>query len=254
MILKPVSGGGGKGMSIVHSRSELREAIESSRRVGEKAFKNTRLLVEKYIVRPRHIEIQLCADQQGSVVYLSERDCSLQRRYQKIIEEAPAPGMTPQLREAMGRTACDAARAVGYEGAGTVEFIFDADTNDYYFMEMNTRLQVEHPVTEMVTGVDLVEWQLGVASGRPLPMQQSAIALRGHAFETRVYAESEDFLPQSGTVAFMRQPQASSTVRIDTGIRSGDDVSIFYDPMIAKLITWGEDRSAALRAMRQVRV
>ncbi|MGE5666185.1 MAG: biotin/lipoyl-containing protein, partial [Betaproteobacteria bacterium] len=222
-------------------------------------------LVERYLTRPRHIEIQVFADRRGACVYLGARDCSVQRRHQKVLEEAPAPGMTPERRAAMGEAACSAARAVGYVGAGTVEFIAEPDGR-FYFMEMNTRLQVEHPVTEMITGTDLVEWQLRVAAGEPLPLAQADIELKGHAIEARIYAENPErgFLPATGTLEHFAQPahvaftrnadgeafHAPAPVRIDSGVRPGDAISPYYDPMIAKLICWGEDRDQALARMR----
>ena len=205
------------------------------------------MLVEKYLERPRHVEVQVFCDRHGNAVYLFERDCSVQRRHQKIIEEAPAPGMTPELREQMGAAAVQAALAIDYQGAGTVEFLLDAD-GLFYFMEMNTRLQVEHPVTEMITGQDLVEWQLRVAAGEKLPLGQDQLQIDGHAFEARIYAEDpeHDFLPASGTLTFLQTPRESEYVRVDTGVLQGDEVSVYYDPMIAKLIVWDESRERAL--------
>jgi 3-methylcrotonyl-CoA carboxylase alpha subunit len=251
VLIKAVMGGGGKGMRIAHTDAELKDAMAASSREAVASFGNGALLIEKYVTRPRHIEFQVFGDKHGNVVHLGERDCSVQRRYQKVIEEAPAPGMTPELRNEMGTAAVNAARAVKYVGAGTVEFIFDCDTNKFYFMEMNTRLQVEHPVTECITGQDLVEWQLRVASGDVLPLAQSDIRLGGHAFEARVYAESPraGFLPHTGHLWHLRPPAESPNVRVDTGVRQGDDVSIYYDPMIAKLIVWDTDRAAALRRL-----
>ncbi len=221
------------------------------------------MLVEKYLTRPRHIEIQVFADTHGNCVYLFERDCSVQRRHQKVLEEAPAPGMTEERRRAMGEAAVAAAKAVGYVGAGTVEFIANQD-GSFYFMEMNTRLQVEHPVTEMITGQDLVEWQLRVAAGEALPLKQDQLRIDGHALEARIYAENPDkqFLPSTGTLRFLRTPPAvqfmrggdahgPAGIRIDAGVREGDTISPYYDPMIAKLIVWGKDRDEALSRMRQ---
>jgi len=248
VLIKASAGGGGKGMRIVGSASEAEAAIEGAKREALASFGDDRLLVEKYLTRPRHIEIQVFADTHGNTVSLYERDCSIQRRHQKVLEEAPAPGMDPGRRKAMGAAAVAAARAVGYVGAGTVEFIAEGDA--FYFMEMNTRLQVEHPVTEMVTGLDLVEWQLRVAAGQPLPLGEDRLGLRGHAIEARVYAEDpgRDFLPAVGTLTHLRQPrEVPGRVRVDTGVVQGDQITANYDPMIAKLIIWGEDRPAAVR-------
>ncbi len=251
VLLKASAGGGGKGMRVVEKAGDFAAALAAARRESAAAFGDEAMLVEKYLVRPRHVEIQVFADTHGEVVSLFERDCSLQRRHQKVLEEAPAPGLDPERREAMGRAAVDAARAIGYVGAGTVEFIVDAD-GTFYFMEMNTRLQVEHPVTEFVTGQDLVEWQLRVAAGEPLPLAQEQLRINGHAFEARIYAEdpSRDFLPATGHLAHLRFPAAGPHVRVDTGVREGDAVSIHYDPMIAKLVVWDRDRDAALRRLQ----
>jgi len=250
VLIKASAGGGGKGMRIVDSEDGLAEAIESAQREAKSAFADDRLLVEKYLQRPRHIEIQVFADAHDNAVFLFERDCSVQRRHQKVIEEAPAPGMTAERRVAMGEAAVKAARAVGYRGAGTIEFIAAPD-GTFYFMEMNTRLQVEHPVTEMITGQDLVEWQLRVAEGKPLPLSQDQLRIDGHAFEVRLYAEdpARDFLPAIGTLHYLRFPNEGRHVRVDTGVRTGDAVSIHYDPMIAKLIVWDRDREAARRRL-----
>ncbi|MDN3647391.1 acetyl/propionyl/methylcrotonyl-CoA carboxylase subunit alpha [Reinekea marina] len=247
VLLKATAGGGGKGMRQVWSESEFDEALAAAKRESLNAFGDDTMLVEKYLTQPRHVEIQVFCDQHKNAVYLFERDCSVQRRHQKIIEEAPAPGMTEALRSAMGEAAIQAAQAIDYEGAGTVEFLLDED-GSFYFMEMNTRLQVEHPVTEMISGQDLVEWQLRVASGEPLPCQQKDLTINGHAFEARIYAEdpSNDFLPVSGRIAYLNPPKESEYVRIDTGVVAGDEVSVFYDPMIAKLVVWDEDRDRAL--------
>ena len=250
MLIKASAGGGGKGMRVVERSADLQAAVEGAKREALASFGDDRVLVEKYLTRPRHIEIQVFADTRGETVYLFERDCSIQRRHQKVVEEAPAPGMEPARRQAMGEAAVAAARAVGYVGAGTVEFIAEGDA--FYFMEMNTRLQVEHPVTEMVTGQDLVEWQLRVAAGEPLPLAQERLGLRGHAIEVRVYAEdpARDFLPAVGRLAHLRQPrEVPGSVRVDTGVREGDLITPHYDPMIAKLIVWGEDRAAAVRRL-----
>ncbi|RLA38242.1 MAG: 3-methylcrotonyl-CoA carboxylase [Gammaproteobacteria bacterium] len=251
VLLTASAGGGGKGMRVVESAAEFSAALAATRRESAAAFGDDAMLVEKYLLRPRHVEIQVFADTQGDVVHLFERDCSVQRRHQKVLEEAPAPGLDDARRTAMGRAAIEAARAIGYVGAGTVEFIVDED-GTFYFMEMNTRLQVEHPVTELVTGQDLVEWQLRVAAGEPLPLRQEALHLTGHAFEARIYAEdpARDFLPATGHLAHLRFPDAGPHVRIDTGVREGDVVSIHYDPMIAKLIVWDRDRDAALRRLQ----
>ncbi|MGB7479216.1 MAG: biotin carboxylase N-terminal domain-containing protein, partial [Burkholderiaceae bacterium] len=265
VLLKASAGGGGKGMRIVDKSADFREALASCQREAISSFGDDRVLVEKYLTRPRHIEIQVFADSHGDCVYLFERDCSVQRRHQKVLEEAPAPGMTEERRRAMGEAAVAAAKAVGYVGAGTVEFIANQD-GSFYFMEMNTRLQVEHPVTEMITGTDLVEWQLRVAAGLPLPRKQEQLAIHGHAIEARVYAENPDkgFLPSIGTLRHLRtpaavefgigdaaSPAAEGVVRIDSGVRAGDAISPFYDPMIAKLIVWAPSREQALAQMAQ---
>lgn len=261
VLLKASAGGGGKGMRIVERSEDFKAALASCKREAISSFGDDKVLVEKYLTRPRHIEIQVFADTHGNCVYLFERDCSVQRRHQKVLEEAPAPGMTEERRRAMGEAAVAAARAVGYVGAGTVEFIANQD-GSFYFMEMNTRLQVEHPVTEMITGQDLVEWQLRVACGEPLPLMQAELAIHGHALEARIYAENPDnnFLPSIGTLRHLRMPESVSfslgdnpahpaPVRIDSGVRAGDAISPFYDPMIAKLIVWGRDREEALALM-----
>ncbi|MBP2338959.1 acetyl-CoA/propionyl-CoA carboxylase biotin carboxyl carrier protein [Saccharothrix coeruleofusca] len=246
VLLKPSAGGGGKGMRLVREAAALREAIESARREARGSFGDDALLVERFVSNPRHIEIQVLADAHGNAVHLGERECSLQRRHQKIIEEAPSPLLSPQAREAMGRAAVDAAKSVGYRGAGTVEFIVDGETGDYFFMEMNTRLQVEHPVTELVTGVDLVEWQLRVAAGQPLAF--SSVDITGHAVEARVYAEdpARGFLPTGGTVLALREP---TDVRVDSALRVGLTVGSDYDPMLAKVIAHGATREEALRRL-----
>ncbi|MGW6446684.1 acetyl/propionyl/methylcrotonyl-CoA carboxylase subunit alpha [Lentzea sp. NPDC055074] len=245
VLLKPSAGGGGKGMRLVHEDSALREAIESARREARGSFGDDTLLIERFITNPRHIEIQVLGDAHGTVIHLGERECSLQRRHQKIIEEAPSPFLTPEVREAMGSAAVDAAKSVGYVGAGTVEFIVDGTSGDYFFMEMNTRLQVEHPVTEMVTGVDLVEWQLRVASGEPLDLD---VELTGHSVEARVYAEdpARGFLPTGGRVLALSEP---SDVRVDSGLYEGLVVGSDYDPMLAKVIAHGRTREEALRKL-----
>jgi len=252
VLIKASAGGGGKGMRKVERSEDFVDALASCQREAASAFGNDHVLVEKYVERPRHIEIQVFGGGHGEAVYLFERDCSVQRRHQKVLEEAPAPGMSAERRAAMGKAAVDAARAVGYVGAGTVEFIAGPD-GDFYFMEMNTRLQVEHPVTEFITGTDLVEWQLRVAAGQPLPKRQDELAIHGHALEARLYAEDADrgFLPSTGTLRRLRLPTPSANVRVDTGVEEGDSITPYYDPMIAKLIVWDVDRDAALRRMRQ---
>lgn len=256
VLIKASAGGGGKGMRIVNSSAEFLDNLSSCKREAISSFSDDRVLIERYLTKPRHIEIQVFADSTGNTVYLFERDCSVQRRHQKVIEEAPAPGMTPERRQEMGEAAVAAAKAVGYVGAGTVEFIAEPDGR-FYFMEMNTRLQVEHPVTEMITGFDLVEWQLRVAAGKPLPAEQDELFIEGHAMEVRIYAENPEngFLPSIGTLRNLRFPEhvkfEIGAVRVDGGVRQGDTISPFYDPMIAKLIVWGEDREQAIALMRQ---
>ncbi len=250
VMLKASAGGGGKGMRVVESANEFSDALAAAKRESAKAFGDDRMLIEKYLLTSRHIEIQVFADTRGNYVHLFERDCSVQRRHQKIIEEVPAPGVDEQRRNEMGQSAIDAARTVDYIGAGTVEFIVDSDGN-FYFMEMNTRLQVEHPVTELITGQDLVEWQLRIASGEPLPVSQPQLSINGHAIEVRLYAEdpSRNFLPAAGNLELVSFPPDSRHVRTDTGIRQGDSVTVYYDPMLAKLIVWDQDRDSALRQM-----
>ncbi len=251
VLIKAVAGGGGKGMKRVDKATEFDDALASAMREAQASFGDPRVLVEKYVLAPRHVEIQVFADQHGNVVHLNERDCSLQRRHQKVIEEAPAPGMTPQMREAMGKAAVEAARAVGYVGAGTVEFIADGREglrpDRFYFMEMNTRLQVEHPVTEAVTGLDLVELQFRAAAGEKLPFTQDEVRLEGHAVEARLYAEDPDkgFLPSTGRLWALELPEDFG-IRVDSGVEAGDEVTPFYDPMIAKIIARGADRTEAL--------
>jgi 3-methylcrotonyl-CoA carboxylase alpha subunit len=252
VLIKAAAGGGGKGMRLVEKSDDFIAALASCKREAASSFGDEHVLVEKYIIRPRHIEIQVFGDTHGNCVYLFERDCSVQRRHQKVLEEAPAPGMTPERRAAMGKAAVEAAKAVGYVGAGTVEFIANQD-GSFYFMEMNTRLQVEHPVTEMITGLDLVEWQLRVASGEPLPLAQEQLQIRGHALEARIYAEdpAKGFLPSTGKLLHLAPPAEGLHVRVDTGVEEGDEISPFYDPMIAKLIVWDETREQALARMLQ---
>ncbi len=252
VLIKAAAGGGGKGMRLVDKGEDFIAALASCQREARSSFGNDQVLVEKYITRPRHIEIQVFGDSQGNCVYLFERDCSVQRRHQKVLEEAPAPGMTPERRRQMGEAAVAAAKAVGYVGAGTVEFIANQD-GSFYFMEMNTRLQVEHPVTEMITGQDLVEWQLRVAAGEALPLRQEQLQIRGHALEARIYAEDagKGFLPSTGRLLHLVPPAEGLNVRVDTGVEEGDEITPHYDPMIAKLIIWDEDREAALARMRQ---
>ncbi|MEM8750088.1 MAG: biotin carboxylase N-terminal domain-containing protein [Pseudomonadota bacterium] len=259
VLIKAVAGGGGKGMRKVMKALEFDDALEAAKREAQSSFGNDIVLIERFVQNPRHIEIQVFADGHGNVVHLFERDCSLQRRHQKVIEEAPAPDMPENVRAAMGKAACDAARAVGYQGAGTVEFIADGSAglseDGFFFMEMNTRLQVEHPVTEMITGQDLVEWQLRVAGGEALPEAQDELAISGHAVEARIYAEdpAEGFLPSTGLLVALELnagPENDGvTVRIDTGVEQGDTISRFYDPMIAKLIVHAQDRASALEAL-----
>ncbi|SFU56742.1 3-methylcrotonyl-CoA carboxylase alpha subunit [Paenacidovorax caeni] len=259
VLIKASAGGGGKGMRAVEKAEDFAAALESCKREAINSFGDDAVLVEKYVQRPRHIEIQVFGDTHGNCVYLFERDCSVQRRHQKVLEEAPAPGMTPELRARMGEAAVAAAKAVHYVGAGTVEFIveqpggYDApEQMKFYFMEMNTRLQVEHPVTEAITGLDLVEWQLRVASGEPLPLRQDELRITGHAIEARICAENPDkqFLPATGTLAVYRKPACTSfergAVRVDDGVREGDAISPFYDSMVAKLIVHGDTREQAL--------
>ncbi|HEX2198615.1 MAG TPA: acetyl-CoA carboxylase biotin carboxylase subunit, partial [Burkholderiales bacterium] len=259
VLIKPSAGGGGKGMRVVTAREQFAAALEAARREAKSAFGDDRVLVERYLERPRHIEVQVFGDSVGNVVHLFERDCSVQRRHQKVLEEAPAPGLDARKREAMGKAAVAAARAVAYSGAGTVEFIVEPDGR-FHFMEMNTRLQVEHPVTEMITGLDLVELQLRVATGEALPFTQQDLRFSGHAIEARIYAEdpARDFLPATGKLVHLAFPEASREVRIDAGVRAGGEITPWYDPMIAKLIVHGPDRAAALaglaQALREVEV
>ena len=249
MLIKAAAGGGGKGMRVVEEPGGFEAALTAARREAEAGFGDPRMLIEKYLERPRHVELQVFADDHGGVVHLFERDCSIQRRHQKVLEEAPAPGLEPAMRAAMGEAAVAAAAAIGYRGAGTVEFITAGDA--FFFIEMNTRLQVEHPVTELVTGQDLVEWQLRIAAGEPLPCRQEELAVTGHAIEARLYAEdpARDFLPAAGRLGHLRFPAEGRHLRIDSGVRAGDRVATHYDPMLAKLIVWDRDRPAALERL-----
>ncbi|WVF68175.1 acetyl-CoA carboxylase, biotin carboxylase subunit [Kwoniella sp. CBS 6097] len=251
LLIKPTHGGGGKGMRIVRDPASFADELQSAQREALKSFSNDEVLLERWLERPRHVEVQVFADSLGGCVALWERDCSVQRRHQKIIEEAPAPGLTPELKKDFAEKAVAAAKAVNYVGAGTVEFIMDAETGEYFFMEMNTRLQVEHPVTEMVTGVDLVEWQLLVAAGNSIPLTQKEIPCIGHAFEARIYAERPEanFLPDAGRLLHTQAP-VNAPHRLETGFFEGDEISSYYDPMISKLIVHGPDRSSALSLLR----
>jgi 3-methylcrotonyl-CoA carboxylase alpha subunit len=252
VLIKPSAGGGGKGMRIVPASKEFQGALEAAKREAKSSFGDDRVLIERYLDRPRHIEIQVFGDSKGNVVYLFERDCSVQRRHQKVLEEAPAPGLDSRKRGEMGAAAVAAAKAIGYTNAGTVEFIAEQDGR-FYFMEMNTRLQVEHPVTEMVTGLDLVELQIRVAAGEALPFSQQDLRLEGHAIEARIYAEDpeRDFLPATGRLLHVVFPAQGPDVRIDAGVESGDEITPWYDPMIAKLVVRGDDRASALARLRQ---
>jgi 3-methylcrotonyl-CoA carboxylase alpha subunit len=260
VLIKPSAGGGGKGMRIVRDRGSFIENLEGAKREAKSSFGDDRVLIERYLDRPRHIELQVFGDTHGNVVHLFERDCSVQRRHQKVLEEAPAPGLDSEKRKQMGAAATAAARAIKYSGAGTVEFIAETDGNRagalsgrFYFMEMNTRLQVEHPVTEMITGLDLVEWQLRVAAGGELPLKQDEIAFSGHAIEARIYAEDpgHDFLPATGRLVHLAFPAGTADVRVDAGVEAGAEITPWYDPMIAKLVVHGADRAAALARLRQ---
>lgn len=250
VLIKASAGGGGKGMRLVERSEDFIASLSSCKSEARSSFGNDEVLIERYVINPRHIEVQVFGDSHGNYVHLFERDCSVQRRHQKVLEEAPAPLVSQDKLDAMRQAAIDAARAVDYVGAGTVEFIVEQD-GTAYFMEMNTRLQVEHPVTEMITGVDLVEWQLRVAFGEPLPKQQHELSIHGHAIEARVYAEEPEkgFLPAIGQISYLHYPEQNQFVRVDSGIVEGDEISTYYDPMIAKLIVWGENREAALVQM-----
>jgi acetyl-CoA carboxylase biotin carboxylase subunit len=253
LLLKATAGGGGKGMRIVHSEKELDKAIEAAKREAMSAFGADELIIEKYITSGRHIEFQIFGDQQGNAIHLLERECSIQRRYQKVIEESPSPVLTEDLRRKMGEAAVNAAKALQYDNAGTVEFIFDDATQDFYFLEVNTRLQVEHPVTEAITGLDLVQWQIEVAQGMPLPLKQEEVKGTGYAVECRLYAEdaANDFMPVTGKVLQFNWPEVDG-LRIDAGVKNDSVISIFYDPMIAKIIMWGPDRATVHRKMKYV--
>ncbi|HHX8498764.1 TPA: acetyl/propionyl/methylcrotonyl-CoA carboxylase subunit alpha [Vibrio diabolicus] len=257
VMLKATQGGGGKGMRVVNSAAEMPLAIDGAQREALSSFGDKQLLIEKCILQPRHVEVQVFADQHGNCVYLSDRDCSIQRRHQKVVEEAPAPGLSDELRKQMGEAAVQAAQAIDYVGAGTVEFLLDS-RGHFYFMEMNTRLQVEHPVTELITGVDLVEWQLKVAAGEHLPISQSEITHNGHSIELRIYAEDadNDFMPSTGRIDYLKEPLSDkdvhlACVRVDSGVAQGDTISEYYDPMISKLIVWGQTRDIALKQLKQ---
>jgi 3-methylcrotonyl-CoA carboxylase alpha subunit len=252
LIIKASAGGGGKGMQVVRSTRDVAGAVESAQRLARASFGDDRLLMERYFPQARHVEVQIFADTHGQIVSLFDRDCSVQRRHQKIIEEAPAPGLRDEVRAAMAEAAIKSARAVGYVGAGTVEFLVD-EAQSFYFMEMNTRLQVEHPVTECITGLDLVEWQLLVAQGAKLPLAQAGIVSRGHAVEGRLYAEdpAHDYLPSVGNIEYLRWPAPAEGLRLDTGVDAGDAVSPYYDPMLGKVIAWGETRTIAITRLQQ---
>ncbi|MCF9123176.1 acetyl/propionyl/methylcrotonyl-CoA carboxylase subunit alpha [Vibrio parahaemolyticus] len=257
VMLKATQGGGGKGMRVVNSAAELPLAIDGAQREALSSFGDKQLLVEKCILHPRHVEVQVFADQHGNCVYLSDRDCSIQRRHQKVVEEAPAAGLSDELRKQMGEAAVQAAQAIDYVGAGTVEFLLDS-RGQFYFMEMNTRLQVEHPVTELITGVDLVEWQFKVAAGEHLPISQYEITHNGHSIELRIYAEDadNDFMPSTGRIDYLHEPVSDNNVRlahvrVDSGVTQGDTISEYYDPMISKLIVWGQTRDIALKQLKQ---
>jgi 3-methylcrotonyl-CoA carboxylase alpha subunit len=254
VLVKASAGGGGKGMRVVEKASELAAAAESARREAQASFGDSRIFLEKYLATARHIEVQILFDQYGHGLYLFDRDCSVQRRHQKVIEEAPAPGLTESTRQKMADTALRAGAAIQYCGVGTIEFLVDENAN-FYFMEMNTRLQVEHPVTEMITGLDLVEWQLRVAGGEKLTLQQQDIKKRGHAIEARLYAEnpSNHFMPSAGILRYFQLPSSETpAIRVDSGFQTGDEISVYYDPLLAKLIAWGEDRQKAIRILQSM--
>jgi 3-methylcrotonyl-CoA carboxylase alpha subunit len=257
VLIKASAGGGGRGIRLVREEKKFLKQLKMARREAMASFADDHMLVERYVEKPRHIEVQIFADGHGNVVHLFERECSIQRRYQKIVEEAPAPGLSESQRHRMGEAAITVARTVNYRGAGTVEFIVDGDAPSgdmpFYFMEMNTRLQVEHPVTEMITGQDLVAWQFAIADGQPLPATQEELRFNGHAIETRLYAENpaKKFMPQPGMLDVLQFPPETDTLRVEAGVQEGDEVTIFYDPMLAKLSSWGTDRDAARLAMAE---
>ncbi|MDE2780567.1 MAG: ATP-grasp domain-containing protein [Chloroflexota bacterium] len=250
LLVKAAAGGGGRGMRLVHRQDELNGAMESASRESQAAFGDGRVFVERYVTQPRHVEVQVLADGQGHTIHLGERECSIQRRHQKIVEETPSPALAPQLRQIMGDAAVAVARGAGYVNAGTVEFLLDARSGDYYFLEMNARLQVEHPITEAVLGLDMVEWQVRIASGEPLSLRQQDIDPRGHAVECRIYAEDpyHDFVPSTGSLLRWRPPGGPG-LRLDSGVSEGQEITIHYDPMLAKLTAWGPDRATALGRM-----
>jgi len=251
VMLKAAAGGGGKGMRLVHKAEELQSALRAVRSEAKSSFGDDRMYVEKYVTKPRHVEVQVMADAHGHTVHVFERECSIQRRHQKVIEESPSPAIDDRVRNAMGKVAVQAAKAVNYVGAGTIEFLVDADRN-FYFLEMNTRIQVEHPVTEMITGVDLVKTQIEVAAGKPLPFRQENLATRGHAIECRVYAEDpyNNFFPSPGKIVFLQVP-GSIGIRDDSGVYEGYEVTMYYDPLISKLVAWGSTRDEAIHRMRR---
>ncbi len=251
VLIKAANGGGGKGMRAVHNESEFSDALAGAKRESLASFADDTMIIEKLVLNPRHVELQIMADNHGNVVHLFERDCSIQRRHQKIIEEAPAPDLSPAMRKSLASAACEVARSINYRGAGTVEFLVDG-ADHFYFMEMNTRLQVEHPVTEMITGLDLVAWQLKIAANTSLPLSQEEIKAQGHAIECRIYAEDpyNGFIPSIGQLDFLKEPSGDG-LRIDTGVTQGSEITMYYDPMIAKLISWGETREEALQRLEQ---
>jgi acetyl-CoA carboxylase biotin carboxylase subunit len=252
LLIKAAAGGGGKGMRVVHSSDEFEGACKTAASEAKSAFGDDRVYLERFVENPRHIEVQVLADHHGNTLYLFERECSIQRRHQKIIEEAPSPVISPEMRQKMGETAVLAAKAVGYTNAGTVEFLYDSSRDEYYFLEVNTRLQVEHPITEEITGLDLVHWQLRVASGEALPFKQEDLSIRGHSFECRIYAEDPamNFAPSPGLISYLKEPVGPG-IRVDSGVYSGAEVSVYYDPILAKLVATGETRDLARRRMIQ---